>query len=143
MAINPLAALRYQGGLKCEVQVNPPTIPVTGNADAYAIVPEDGFLESVDFSGADAVPADNAKYVTFSITNLGQNGLGTTAMLAVTDANTTKAGNAAHTRRKLVLSGVPGVLKVKTGDRLKISAVATGTLATAVTFPVILLRFVA
>src|SRR5688572_5763006 len=66
------------------------TIATTGNTDLYVIVPETGVLDSVDFSGVDVLAASDTNYITFSITNLGQAGAGSTALLAATDANTTK-----------------------------------------------------
>jgi hypothetical protein len=66
-------------------------------------------------------------------------------MLAATDANTTKStgGTAltANARRVLSLNGTAANLVVAAGDRLRIRAAATGTLANTVTFPVYLLNF--
>ena len=121
------------------------TIATTGDSDVYAIVGSDGVLSAVEFSGVDALAASNTNYITFSITNLGQAGAGTAAMLAATDANTTKAtgGTAlsANTRRSLTLTGTANDLIVVAGDRLRIRAAATGTLANSVTFPVYSLKF--
>ena len=126
-------------------RVNPATIATTGNTDAYLIVNETGVLDSVDFSGVDALAANDTNYITFSITNLGQAGGGSTAMLAATDANTTKAtgGTAlsANTKRTLTLHGTPANLDVVQGDRLLIRAAASGTLANTVTFPTYCCRF--
>lgn len=70
---------------------------------------------------------------------------GSTALLAATDANTTKAtgGTAlsANTKRSLTLHGTAANLDVVAGDRLRIRAAASGTLANTVTFPTYLLRF--
>jgi hypothetical protein len=89
--------------------------------------------------------ASNTDYITFSITNLGTTGSGTAAMLAATDANTTKAtgGTAltANAVRSLALNGTAANLVVAAGDRLLIRAAATGTLANTVTFPVYNLAF--
>jgi hypothetical protein len=121
------------------------TIATTGNSDVYVIVPADGVLSGADFSGVDALAASNTDYITFTITNLGQAGAGTTAMLAATDANTTKStgGTAlsANTRRSLTLNGTAANLIVVAGDRLRIRAAATGTLANTVTFPVYNLNY--
>jgi hypothetical protein len=66
-------------------------------------------------------------------------------MLAATDANTTKStgGTAltANARRVLSLNGTAANLVVAAGDRLRIRAAATGTLANTVTFPVYMLNF--
>lgn len=123
----------------------PASIATTGNTDAYVIVPEDGTLDSVDFSSLAALAASDSNYITFTITNLGQSGGGSTAMLAATNANTTKATGgsalAANTKRSLTLHGTAGNLAVSAGDRLLIRATVTGTLGAAVTVPVFLLRF--
>ena len=126
-------------------QVNPATIATTGNTDSYIVVGETGTLVSVDFSGVDVLAANDTNYITFSITNLGQAGAGTTVMLAATDANTTKATGgtalAANTKRSLTVTATGGDLVVTAGDRLLIRAAATGTLANTVTFPVYSARF--
>lgn len=121
------------------------SIATTGNTDNYAIVPEAGVLASIDFSSLAALAAHDSNYITWTVTNLGQGGAGSTAMLAATDANTTKAtgGTAlsANTKRSLTLNSTSANLVVAAGDRLLIRAAATGTLAGAVTVPVYLLRF--
>lgn len=121
------------------------TIATTGNTDGYVIAPQTGSLTGVDFSGVDALAANDTNYITFSITNLGQAGAGSTVMLAATDVNTTKAtgGTAivANGKRSLTLTGTGADLNVTAGDRLRIRAAATGTLANTVTFPIYLLRF--
>ena len=66
-------------------------------------------------------------------------------MLAATDANTTKStgGTAltANAQRVLSLNGTAANLVVAAGDRLRIRAAATGTLANTVTFPAYMLNF--
>lgn len=124
---------------------SPATIATTSNTDAYVIVPETGTVTSIDFSGVDALAANDTNYITFSVTNLGQSGAGSTAILAATDANTTKATGgaalAANTKRSLTLHGTAANLAVTQGDRLRIRAAATGTLANTVTFPSYMLRY--
>lgn len=121
------------------------TIATTGNSDVFVIAPAAGTLTSAVFSGTDALATSDTNYITFSITNLGQAGAGTAAMLAATDANTTKAtgGTAlsANTVRSLTLNGTAANLVVAAGDRIRIRAAATGTLANTVTFPVYRLNF--
>jgi len=121
------------------------TIATTGNTDEYLIAPKTGKLTGMDFSGIDALAANDTNYITYSVTNLGQAGAGSTAMLAATDANTTKATGgtalAANTKRALTLHGTPANLAVTVGDRLRIRAAATGTLANTVTKPVYLMQF--
>ena len=121
------------------------TITTTGNSDVFVIVPAAGVLTAAQFSGVDALAANDTNYITFTITNLGLAGAGSTAMLAATDANTTKATGgtalAANTLRSLSLNGTAANLVVAAGDRLRIRAAATGTLANTVTFPVYRLAF--
>ena len=125
--------------------VRPATIATTGNTDQYHIVEETGALASIDFSGVDALAAHDTNYITFSVTNLGQAGGGSTDMLAATDANTTKAtgGTAlsANTKRSLTVHGTGANLDVVKGDRLLVRAAASGTLANTVTYPVYCMRF--
>jgi hypothetical protein len=121
------------------------TIATTSNSDVYVIADAAGVLTSARFSGTDALATSDTNYITFSITNLGTSGSGSTVMLAATDANTTKAtgGTAltANASRLLTLNGTAANLVVAAGDRLRIRAAATGTLANTVTFPVYNLIF--
>jgi hypothetical protein len=121
------------------------TITTTGNSDVFVIAPVSGVLSAAWFSGVDALAASDTNYITFTVTNLGTSGSGTAAMLAATDANTTKStgGTAltANARRVLSLNGTAANLVVAAGDRLRIRAAATGTLANTVTFPVYMLNF--
>jgi len=126
-------------------EARPATIATTGNTDIYVVVGEAGSLDSVDFSAVDALAAHDTNYVTFSITNLGQAGAGSTAMLAATDANTTKltGGSAisANTKRSLTVHGTAGNLVVAKGDRLLVRVAAAATSANTMTFPNFCLRF--
>jgi hypothetical protein len=116
------------------------TIATTGNSDVYVIADAAGVLTSARFSGTDALAASDTNYITFTITNLGTTGSGSTAMLAATDANTTKTtgGTAltANALRTLTLNGTASNLVVAAGDRIRARAAVTGTLANTVTFPV-------
>lgn len=116
------------------------TIATTGNSDVYVIADAAGVLTSARFSGTDALAASDTNYITFSITNLGTAGAGSAAMLAATDANTTKTtgGTAltANALRNLTLNGTAANLVVAAGDRIRARAAVTGTLANTVTFPV-------
>jgi hypothetical protein len=121
------------------------TITTTGNTDEYVIAPVSGVLNEVLFSGIDALTANDTNFITWTITNLGQAGAGSTAMLAATDVNTTKAtgGSAltANTKRALTLNATLTNLVVQAGDRLRVRAAASGTLANTVTKPNYLLTF--
>src|SRR6478609_7569703 len=115
------------------------SIATTGNSDEYLIVPKSGTVTAAYFSSLAALAQDGTNFVTFSITNLGQAGAGSTAILAATDANTTKTttGTAlsANTKRALALNATAANLAVTEGDRLLVRFAASGTLAGAVTRP--------
>lgn len=144
----PVYTNKLVGEFPSRVNILSATIATTGNTDIYVIAPTSGNLVSVDFSATDALAASDSAYITFTITNLGQGGAGSTAMLAATDANTTKAtgGTAITANDKwasgLTLSATPNNTQVVEGDRLLIRAAATGTLANTITFPTYMLRFV-
>lgn len=134
------------GDAPSAIQLRPTTIAVAaGNNDDYVIAPISGRVVSVDFSAVDALAASDTNYITWTITNLGQAGSGTTAMLAATDANTTKAtgGTAisANTLRTLTPNSIGSNSEVTAGDRLLVRVAVTGTLANTVTFPSYLLKF--
>lgn len=119
------------------------TIATTGNTDWYVIAPISGRLTEADFSGTDALAANDTNYITFSIVNLGRDGAGSTDLLSTGDENTTKAtgGTAlsADTVRELIINATYN--NVQRGDRLRVRAAATGTLANTVTNSVFTLRF--
>ena len=144
----PVYTKNLFGTIPSRIHLHTATIATTGNTDGYIIAPITGNLLSVDFSATDALAASDTNYITFTITNLGQGGAGTTAILAATDANTTKAtgGTAITADDKwasgLTLNATPNNTQVVEGDRLRIRAAATGTLANTVTFPAYCLRFV-
>lgn len=133
------------GADNADIPLSTATIATAGNTDGYIIAPETGVLASVDFSGVDALAASDTNYITFSITNLGQAGAGSNPMLLATDASTTKATGgsalAANTKRSMGLNGTGSNLLVTKGDRIRVRAAATGTLANTVTFPTYMLRF--
>lgn len=108
------------------------TIATTGNTDALIMAPCTGRLIEVHSSSA-ALAANDTNYITFSMTNLGQSGGGSTAMLAASDANTTKATGgsalAASTKRTHTKNATSANLEVTEGDTIRIRAAATGTLA--------------
>jgi hypothetical protein len=121
------------------------TITTTGNIDGYFTPPFAGRLVAAVFTGIDALAQHGSNYLTFSLTNLGQAGAGSTAMLAATDANTTKTttGSAigANTPRAMTLHGTPANLVVAAFDRLRFRVAATGTLNNTITVPTVVLVF--
>lgn len=130
---------------KRQIIANLGTIATTSTTDDYVICPQNGTLVEAIFSGVDALAAHASNYITFSITNLGQAGAGSTALLAATDANTTKTTTgsaiAANTARTLTLSTTPANLNVAKGDRLRVRSTANGTSANTITFSKVLLVF--
>lgn len=144
IAYNQDGTVKAEGLVEGQQAGGATTIATTGNTDLYLIVDRAGVLTGVDFSGVDALATSDTNYITFSITNLGQSGAGSTAMLAASDANTTKATGgtaiAANTKRALTVHATAANLAVAAGDRLRIRAAATGTLANTVTFAAFLLR---
>lgn len=128
------------------VVLNVATIPTAaGNNYGYTTAPFKGRLVGAIFTGVDALAAHDTNFITFGITNLGQAGAGSTAMLAASDANTTKitggSALAANTKRSLTLSATPANLAVAAGDRLRFGPVGSGTLANTVTGGVLVLIF--
>src|SRR5206468_3860331 len=91
------------------VMSGPQTITTTVAKKFVFIAPATGTLTNAKFQGEDALAANDTNYLTFTLTNVGQAGAGTTVMLAATDANTTKATGgtaiAASTPRNLALTG--------------------------------------
>src|SRR5262245_39700135 len=121
------------------------SIGTTGNSDLYVIAPVSGKLKDVLFSGIEALAANDSNYINWSITNLGQAGACSAAMLAAINGNTTKATGgsaiAANTKRGLTVSSVPADITVQAGDRLRIRAAVTGTLGAQETGVSYLLTF--
>ena len=130
------------------VQATSATIPTTAGAtDVYVTAPVDGELSAAQVTPLVALAASDSNYLTFTVTNLGQAGAGTTVMLAASAANTTKttggAALAVNTRNDFTLHGTDANLVVEKGDRIKISATATvaSALANTVTVPTYMLTF--
>jgi hypothetical protein len=123
-----------------------PTIgTAAGNYDTYCLSPEDGNLQSIEFSGVDALAGNDTNYITWTVTNLGRDGVGVVQMLAVDPANTTKLTGGktmdAHDIIELLLSSDLRLLAVRAGDKLRIRATVTGTLANSITVPLYLVRY--
>lgn len=130
---------------KSELLANLGTIATTSTTDDYLIAPATGYIVEAIFSSLAALAQHGSNYLTFTITNLGQAGSGTAEVLAAADSNTTKtttgAAISANTARTLVLTSTGSDRAVVKGDRLRIRATATGTLAGAVTASKVLVRF--
>jgi hypothetical protein len=121
-------------GLGCNVG----TVAATSATSGYGIVPKSGTIKAGFFSSVDALARHASNYVTFSITNLGQAGAGSTAILATDDGNTTKTTTGvaivANGKFTLVLHGTAANLAVVEGDRLQFTVTAAGTSANTNTF---------
>lgn len=133
------------GETAAAVTLNSATIATTGNTDIYMIAPINGSLDIAYFSALDALAASDTNYIIWTFTNLGQAGADSTAMLEASTVNQTRATGgsaiAANTKRQFTLSSTPNNTQVVEGDRIRIRAAVTGTLANTVTHPVYLLLF--
>jgi len=117
------------------------TIATTGNTDAYFIAPRSLSIIQVDFSGTDALATSDTNYITWTITNLGQDGAGTNVILGTENTKVTGGSAiAANTKRTFTLTTTINDLNVVEGDRIRIRAAVTETLANTVTFPVYLIQ---
>ena len=101
----------------------------TNTAIGFIHIPRDGYLISAKLVAEDTLGASDTNFQTFALANLLGAGGGSTAMLAATDANTTKAtGGSALTAkvpRSLTLNATAANLRVNTGDVLQFTATAT------------------
>jgi hypothetical protein len=143
----------FTGGFAIRT-IDIPIFDSAGTAKEFATTGSSVGSFMADFAGTligahliaeDALAANDTNYLTFTLTNNGNSNAGTTAMLAATDANTTKAtGGVAITAeigRTLTLNGTAANLRVANGDLITFDGTATGTLAGAVDAPVVRLRF--
>lgn len=119
------------------VASGPQTITTTVAKSFDFIAPCTGTVTNAKFWGTSTLAANDTNYVTFTLTNIGQAGSGTTVMLAATDANTTKAtGGSAVTAdvpRNLTLTSTGANLAVNSGDLIRLTLTQTGTLANTIT----------
>lgn len=114
-------------------------IATTSTTDEYMIAAKTGKVTAIKLVSLSGLATHDSNYITPTVTNLGAAGSGTAALLAASDANTTKAtGGSALTAsvvRSWTLTSTAADLNVTEGDVLRIRATATGTLAGAVTRP--------
>lgn len=115
------------------------SIATTSTTDEYVIAAKTGKVTGIKLVSLSGLATSDSNYITPTVTNLGAAGSGTAALLAASDANTTKAtgGSAltANVVRSWTLTSTAADLNVTEGDVLRIRATATGTLAGAVTRP--------
>lgn len=116
------------------------SIATTSTTDEYLIAEKTGKVVEALFSSLAGLAANDTNFITFSMTNLGQDGSGDNELLAANAANTTKvtggAALTANAKRTLTLTSTAADLEVTAGDRIRCRAAADGTLAGAVTRPV-------
>ena len=107
------------------------------NYDAYYIAEKTLSILQIDFSAVDALAAHDTNFITWTITNLGQDGTGSAVILG-TETTKVTGGSAiaANTKRTFTLSSTIPDIQVIQGDRIRIRAAVSGTLANTVTFPV-------
>jgi hypothetical protein len=114
------------------------TFPTSSSISAYWFVTKTGIVKAVYFGSTTALARHASNYWTFSITNLGQAGAGSTAILGAVDGNTTKTttGQAVVANGKFtaVLHTTAANLEVTEGDTLQVTCTATGTPANTGTF---------
>ena len=115
------------------------SIATTSTTDEYIIAAKTGKVTAAKLNSLSGLAAHDTNYLTFANTNLGAAASGTAALLAATDANTTKSTGGslltANVVRSLTLSSTAADLNVTEGDVLRLRATSAATLAGAVTRP--------
>lgn len=117
------------------------SIATTSTTDTYIQADRSGTVTGVYVAALSALATSDTNYITWTLTNLGAAGAGTTEILATTPAgvNTTKAtgGTAlvASGRVSLTVSSTAANVAVTEGDTLRLRATVTGTLGGAITVP--------
>lgn len=101
-----------------------------------AKMPVDGTLSGADIIVNTAITANDTNYWTFALTNKGGDGTGSTALLAASDANTTKAtggtGLTAYDTTALTLHGTASNLNFSAGDVIVLTATKAASAANLV-----------
>jgi hypothetical protein len=120
----------------------------TQTARGSVMIPRAGTLTAVRLTAEDALTAHGTNHITFTLTNNGQDGSGSTEMLSTTTgANTTDSdlalavGITAETGRAFTVSGTAASLRVAAGDLLTFTGTSAGTLANEVHGPTVQLTF--
>jgi len=133
-----------QGITPRPLEASDASIATTSNTDVLVIAPYDGSVLEAIFSSTTVLAANDTNFVTFSITNLGQAGAGSAAMLAATAVNTTQltggTGLVAGGFRTLLLTTTTANLEIKKNDVIRVRFAVTGTLGGAIADPVVQLR---
>src|SRR5713101_343819 len=135
LGANVVTGAKASGTLQSKVgQATLPTVATTGTTEVCMVVPFAGTISGVQVAFKDALAQHATNYLTFAIVNKTN---GNAAVLAATDANTTKTstGNAisAYTTRVPPLSGTSANLVVAAGDVLALQFISNSTLANTLT----------
>jgi hypothetical protein len=121
--VNRVITISFDSALSATTVVNVPGLPQAAR------------LAAVRINVKTAITANDTNYWTFALANKGTDGTGTAALLAATDANTTKAtggaGIAAYTNRALTL-GAAADLDIEAGSVLEFSATKASSAANLV-----------
>jgi hypothetical protein len=125
--------------------ISPTIATAAANYDVYFLVPTcflTATIKTINFSGLEALATSDTNYITFTFTNLGQAGAGSTVILG-TETTKITGGTAivANTKKTFNLTTEPKDLNIEAGDRIRIRATVTGTLANVVQYPVYLIEF--
>ena len=116
------------------------SIATTGATVLYITVPETSKVSNISFAGTNGHGSSSTDYITFQVLNLGQYGLDTNQLLhgSCTTKGTDNGGLGGlgtNTTYPLTLTTDTGTLSVSKNDRLKLSAIVTGTLTTSIARP--------
>jgi len=133
--------------IAASADINQIPVATGANTVGYVRVTRTGVISSAWLIANSNLAQSDTNYITFTFTNLGRAGTGTTAELATTPAgvNTTKT-----TGGQAISAGVPYIftlsataanLTVNAGDVIKVIATVTGTLANVVDMPQVFLGF--
>ena len=107
------------------------TISATTTFPPIVMPPAAGTIVNMRLASKDALAQSDSAYYTFSAVNKGPSGGGSTALLAATDANTTKltggSAIAAYVARQLTLTGTTANLNTAASDAIVFTATKTGS----------------
>jgi len=113
------------------------------NSRATLMAPRAGILQEVSYVAEDALVQDATNILTFTLTNKLGTGLGSTAMLAAVDGNTTKTTTGfaivANRPQALVVSATAAALRVSAGDDL-VGLASPVSLANTIDLPSYLIK---
>lgn len=130
---------RLQGS-KVDTVNSPTAIATTGSTPIYTIVPMSSTLTEVSFAANSGIGSGTTNYITWQITNLGQDGTGANTLLHGSSTTKPPANGGmgtlgTNTTKALTLTGTTSSLALTKGDRLKLDVAVTGTLPNTLTYP--------